>query len=348
MITVLIILAAMSLMLLLVLLYQLNSFTHMNETKLERIRESVERKLTEIQQDSQQQLERMRETVDEKLHATLEKRLGESFQMVSDRLERVHQGLGEMQTLANGVGDLKRVLTNVKTRGSWGEAQLASLLEQLLTPEQYERNVATKPKSRDVVEFAIKLPGDGHPVYLPIDAKFPTEDYERLIAAQEVSNIEQMDQAGKALEARIKLEGKTIRDKYIEPPHTTDFAILYVPNEGLYAYILSRPGLADTLRRDFRIMIGGPSTIAALLNSLQMGFRTLAVEKRASEVWSLLGTVKGEFGKFGELLEKTKEKLDQASKNIDDAARKSRTIERKLGQVQDMPTAVIEEIEKSV
>ena len=319
------------------LMVQVNSFTQMNETKLERIRESVERKLTEIQHDNTSQLERMRNTVDEKLHATLEKRLGESFKLVSDRLERVHQGLGEMQNLAVGVGDLKKVLTNVKVRGSWGEAQLASLLEQLLTPEQYACNVATKPNSRDVVEFAIKLPGDQSPVYLPIDAKFPTEDYERLIAAQESANIEAMEAAGKALESRIKLEAKTIRDKYIEPPHTTDFAILYVPNEGLYAYILSRPGLADTMRRDFRIMIAGPSTIAALLNSLQMGFRTLAVEKRASEVWSMLGTVKGEFGKFGDLLEKTKKKLDEASNGIDDAARKSRTIERKLGQVQDMP-----------
>ncbi|MEI7997889.1 MAG: DNA recombination protein RmuC [Candidatus Omnitrophota bacterium] len=323
------------------LMQNLMSFTQLNEQKLERIRESVERKLGEIQQDNSQKLEKMRETVDEKLHATLEKRLGESFKLVSDRLEKVHQGLGEMQTLASGVGDLKKVLTNIKTRGTWGEVQLGNLLEQILTPEQYERNFITKPGSHDPVEFAIKLPGDGHrPVYLPIDAKFPTEDYERIQNAQEAGQLELIEQASKALEARLKLEAKHIREKYLEPPFTTDFGILFLPTEGLYAESLRRVGLVDALRQDYRVIVAGPSTIAALLNSLQMGFRTLAVEKRASEVWSLLGTVKGEFGKFGDLLEKTKEKLDLASKNIEDATRKSRTIERKLRDVQDLPSTI--------
>lgn len=323
-------------------LKSLQGFMHIHEQRFDQMRETIDRQLKHIQEDNANQLEKMRATVDEKLQATLEKRLGESFQLVSDRLERVHQGLGEMQQLASGVGDLKKVLTNVKVRGSWGEAQLGNLLEQILTPEQYERNVATKPKSRDVVEYAIKLPGDGVPVYLPIDAKFPTEDYERLIVAQDKADLEAMETASKGLDARFKLEAKTIREKYIEPPFTTDFAILYVPNEGLYAYVLSRPGLADTLRAG-RVLVTGPSTIAALLNSLQMGFRTLAVEKRASEVWSILSTVKLEFGRFGDLLEKTKEKLDQASKTIDDASRKSRTIEKKLGDVEHLPTAVVKE-----
>ena len=319
----------------------LSSFAQMHEQKLERIRESVEKKLGEIQQDNTQQLDRMRQTVDEKLHATLEKRLGESFKLVSDRLEKVHQGLGEMQHLATGVGDLKKVLINVKTRGTWGEVQLGNLLEQILTPEQYERNCVTKSTGRDAVEFAIKLPGDGsRPVYLPIDAKFPTEDYERLQNAQELGQLDLIEAAAKALDARLKLEAKNIHEKYIEPPLTTDFGILYLPTEGLYAEVLRRPGFADHLRNQYKIIVAGPTTIAALLNSLQMGFRTLAVEKRASEVWAMLGTVKGEFGKFGDLLEKTKEKLESASKNIEDATRKSRTIERKLRDVQDLPAQV--------
>ena len=322
------------------MLNQLTALTQMNEQKLEKLREAIEGKLQAIQNDNSKQLERMRETVDEKLHATLEKRLGESFKVVSDRLEKVHQGLGEMQTLAAGVGDLKKVLSNVKTRGIWGEVQLGNLLEQILTPEQYERNVITKPGTKDPVDFAIKLPGnDGHPVYMPIDAKFPTGDYERLQNAQEAGHLELIETAGKALENQLKHEAKTIRDKYLEPPLTTDFAILFLPTESLYAEVLRRAGLADHLRREFRVIVSGPTTIAALLNSLQMGFRTLAVEKRASEVWGLLGAVKTEFGRFGDLLEKTKDKLDQASKNIDDAARKSRTIERKLRDVQDIPNA---------
>ncbi len=283
----------------------------------------------------------MRETVDEKLHSTLEKRLGESFKQVSDRLEKVHQGLGEMQTLASGVGDLKRVLTNVKTRGTWGEIQLGNLLDQILVPDQYERNVITKKGSRDPVEFAIKLPGrDSAPVYLPVDAKFPKEDYERLMDAQDQANVVLIEEAGKAIEARIKFEAKNIRDKYVDPPFTTDFAILFLPIEGLYAEVLRRPGLCDLLQKEYRISVAGPTTFAALLNSLQMGFRTLAVEKRASEVWTLLGTVKTEFGKFGDILDKTKEKLQQATDNIELASKKSRTIETKLRKVQDLPSSV--------
>jgi len=318
------------------IMQNLTSFTQMNEQKLERIRESVEKKLGDIQRDNTDQLERMRHTVDEKLQSTLEKRLGESFKLVSDRLEKVHQGLGEMQNLATGVGDLKKILTNVKTRGTWGEIQLGNLLEQILIPEQYEKNFITKQGSDDPVEFAIKLPREKG-VYIPIDAKFPKEDYERLMLAQDEGNYVLVEECSKAIENRIKLEAKKIKDKYIDPPHTTDFAILYLPIEGLYAEVLRRPGLCEFLQREYRISVAGPTTIAALLNSLQMGFRTLAVEKRASQVWELLGTVKQEFGKFGDLLDKTKEKLDLASKNIEDASRKSRSIERKLRDVQDLP-----------
>ena len=280
----------------------------------------------------------MRETVDEKLHSTLEKRLGESFKMVSERLEKVHAGLGEMQSLASGVGDLKKVLTNVKTRGTWGEIQLGNLLEQMLTVDQYERNVVTKQGSRDPVEFAVKLPGrDGKVVYIPIDAKFPKEDYERLLLAQDEGNVPLIEELGKVIENKIKMEAKKIRDKYIDPPHTTDFAIMYLPIEGLFAEVLRRPGLHEQLQRDFRISIAGPTTITAHLNALQMGFRTLAVEKRASEVWQLLGAVRNEFVKFGDILDKTHTRLKQASEEIELATRKSRTIERKLKDVQELP-----------
>lgn len=320
---------------------QLLTLTQMNEQKLEKVREVVEGSLRSLREDNTQQLERMRETVDEKLHSTLEKRLGESFRMVSERLEKVHQGLGEMQNLASGVGDLKKVLTNVKTRGTWGEIQLGNLLEQILTAEQYERNIATKKGSRDTVEFAIKLPGrDAEVVYIPIDAKFPKEDYERLLQAQDEGNAALVEEQQRAIENRIKLEAKKIRDKYIDPPQTTDFAIMYLPIEGLYAEVLRRPGLHEQMQRDFRVSILGPTTITAHLNALQMGFRTLAVEKRASEVWTLLGTVKNEFGRFGEILENTKRKLDSASKEIDLAASKSRTIEKKLNKVQELPSDV--------
>jgi len=311
-----------------------------NEEKLERVRSVVENRLQLMQKDNNEKLEVMRATVDEKLHATLEKRLGEWFKMVSDRLESVHKGLGEMQTLAAGVGDLKKVLTNVKTRGTWGEVQLGNLLEQIMTSSQYEKNVAVKKRSAERVEYAIKLPNgpdEETPLWLPIDAKFPVEDYQRLIAAREVGEQAVIDAAGKDLIARIKSEAKDIRDKYIAPPETTDFGILYLPTEGLYAEITQRPGLQELLQRDYRVMVAGPNTVAALLNSLQMGFRTLAIEKRSSEVWQILGSVKSEFGKFGDLLDKTHKKLQEASNTIESAASKSRTIERRLDKVQDLP-----------
>jgi DNA recombination protein RmuC len=285
-----------------------------------------------------QQLEHMRQTVDEKLHATLEKRLSESFKQVSDRLELVHKGLGEMQTLAAGVGDLKRVLSNVKTRGVFGETQLAALLEQVMTPEQYETNVATRPGSRERVEFAIKLPGNGgNPVLLPIDAKFPQEDYQRLQAAQEAGDLPAAELAGKALEARVKLEARTIAEKYVEPPHTTDFALLFLPFEGLFAEVLRRPGLFDHIQREWRVTICGPTNLLAYLNSLQMGFRTLAIQQRSSEVWKVLGTVKSEFGRFAEVLANTKRQLQTVANTIDQAEVRTRQIERKLKDVEVLP-----------
>ncbi len=321
---------------------QLLALTQSNEQKLERLRETVEERLKLLQADNNRQLEVMRATVDEKLHTTLETRLGESFRLVSERLELVHKGLGEMQTLASGVGDLKRVLTNVKTRGIWGEIHLANLLEQILTSEQYASNVATKPGSGERVEFAVRLPGrdkNQGVVWLPIDAKFPQEDYQRLLDAQEQANPQLAEEAAKALEARVKTEARAVREKYIDPPHTTDFAILFLPVEGLYAEVLRRPGLSDILLRDYRVVVTGPTTLAALLNSLQMGFKTLAVEKRSSEVWALLGAVKTEFGRFGEMLDKTQKKLQEASNSIETAAQKSRTIERKLRTVQELPAS---------
>ncbi|KGK82396.1 recombinase RmuC [Desulfosporosinus sp. HMP52] len=324
---------------------QMNSLTKTNDLKLEQMRKTMEERLLLIQQDNSQKLDLMRATVDEKLSATLEQRLGESFKLVSDRLEAVHKGLGEMQTLASGVGDLKKVLTNVKTRGIWGEIQLGNLLEQILTPEQYACNVATKSGSNDRVEFAIKLPardGQNNIIWLPIDAKFPIEDYERLIEAQDQANLPRIEELGKALENRIKLEGRTIRDKYIDPPCTTDFGILFLPVEGLYAEVIRRPGLCELLQREYKVIITGPTTLAALLNSLQMGFKTLAIEKRSSEVWNLLSAVKTEFGKFVDILEKTQKKLQEASNTIDTATRKSRTIARKLKDVQTLPAGEAE------
>lgn len=319
---------------------QMNNLSQTNEQKIEQLRKTVEERLHLLQQDNAQKLELMRATVDEKLTSTLEQRLGESFKLVSDRLELVHKGLGEMQSLASGVGDLKKVLSNVKTRGMWGEIQLGNLLEQVLTPDQYATNVITKVGSSDRVEFAIKLPAkDGNEgiIYLPIDAKFPMEDYERLMDAQDQVNLPRIEEMGKALEYRIKTEAKTIKEKYIDPPHTTDFGILFLPVEGLYAEVLRRPGLCEMLQRDYKVVITGPTTIAALLNSLQMGFRTLAIEKRSGEVWNLLSAVKTEFGKFVEILEKTQKKLQEASNSIDNATKKSRTIERKLKSVQSLP-----------
>jgi len=314
---------------------QFIGLTQLNEQKLDNIRKSVEGQLRSIQEDNNSKLEMIRATVDEKLHATLERRLGDSFKLVSDRLELVHKGLGEMQALASGVGDLKKVLSNVKIRGTLGEVQLGNILDQMLTPDQYAKNVATKPQSRENVEYAIKLPGkNDQVVWLPIDAKFPVEDYQRLIEAQERADIPAIEDAGRALELRIKGEAKDIRDKYIDPPATTDFGILFLPFEGLFAEVLRRPGLYETLQRDYKVIITGPTTIAAFLNSLQMGFRTLVIEKRASEVWNLLAAVKSEFGKFGEILDKTHKQLQAASNTIEDAAKKTRTIERRLKDVQ--------------
>jgi DNA recombination protein RmuC len=321
---------------------QLSALTQSNEQKMDKMRETVDERLKLLQEDNTKKLDLMRETVDEKLHATLERRLGESFKLVSERLEQVHKGLGEMQSLASSVGDLKKVLANVKTRGTLGEIQLGNLLEQILTKEQYAQNVITKKGSNERVEFAIKLPGrnetDNSEVWLPIDAKFPREDYERLIDASEQCKPGLADEAAKQLETRIKNSAKDIKERYIDPPNTTDFAIMFLPVEGLYAEILRRAGLFETLQREYRVVVTGPTTLAALLNSLQMGFRTLAVEKRTSEVWALLGAVKTEFGKFGNMLEKTQKKLQEASNTIEDAARKSRTIERKLRNVQELPS----------
>jgi DNA recombination protein RmuC len=319
---------------------QVMTLTRMNDERFERIRASVEDKLRIIQADNSRQLEHIRATVDEKLHDTLDKRLGESFRHVSERLEMVHKGLGEMQSLASGVGDLKKVLMNVKTRGILGEVQLSALLEQVLTPEQYARNVATKKGSADRVEFAIRLPE----CLLPIDAKFPQEDYQRLLEAHERADAAAAEEASKQLVARIRLEAKAIREKYLDPPNTTDFGILFVPTEGLYAEILRVPGLHDSLYRDYQVQVAGPTTLGALLSSLLMGFRTLAIEKRSGEVWSLLGAVKSEFGKFGVILEKTHKKLEEATNTIEDAARKTRTIEKKLKSVEKMPEIEAREV----
>lgn len=318
----------------------LAALTETQTKQAETLRAAVDAGLLALRTENAQKLEEMRRTVDEKLHDTLEKRLGESFKLVSDRLEQVHKGLGEMQGLATGVGDLKRVLTNVKTRGIFGETQLAALLEQVLTVEQYAANIATRPGSNERVEFAIRLPGrglDDQPVWLPIDAKFPREDYERLLDAQERGDVAAADVAGKAIEARLRLEARTIREKYIGPPHTTDFGILFVPTEGLYAEALRRPGLVEGLQREFKVMLCGPTTLLATLTSLQMGFRTLALEKRSAEVWEVLGAVKTEFGKFGDVLAKAKKKLEEAGNTLDAAEVRTRAMTRKLKGVEALP-----------
>jgi len=315
---------------------QISALAAGNEQRLEKLRETVELRLKWLQEDNGKKLEQMRAVVDEKLHQTLEKRLGESFRLVSERLELVHKGLGEMRTLAAGVGDLKRVLTNVKTRGTMGEIQLGSLLEQILSPGQYACNVATRRGSSARVEFAVRLPGqDDQEVFLPLDAKFPQEDYLRLVEAREAGDAAQVEEVQKQLEKTVREMARLIRDKYLDPPHTTDFGIMFLPTEGLYAEVLSRAGLFEILQRDYRVIATGPTTLAALLNSLQMGFRTLSIEKRSSEVWRLLGSVKTEFGSFGAILEKTKKKLEEAGNTIDSAARRSRAIEKKLKDVQE-------------
>jgi DNA recombination protein RmuC len=325
---------------------ELNRFSLGLDERFERLKIAVEGRLTAMQADNAAKLEEMRRTVDEKLHATLEQRLGQSFKLVSDRLEQVHRGLGEMQTLAAGVGDLKRVLTNVKTRGTWGEVQLAALLEQLLTAEQFSANVITRPGSNERVDFAIRLPGkgDGAVVWLPIDAKFPIEDYQRLLDAQDRCEPALVEEAARAIESRLKGEAKSIHEKYVSPPHTTDFAMLYLPIEGLYAEALRRPGLAEALQRDYRVSLAGPTTLAALLNSLQMGFRTLAIEQRSAEVWAVLGAVKTEFGKFGEALAHTKKKLDEASNSISKAETRTRQLSRRLKEVEALPLGEAEQL----
>ena len=319
---------------------QLRTMSASNEQRLSEVRHTVEQRLTAIQQDNEKKLEQMRATVDEKLHATLEQRLGESFKQVAERLEQVHKGLGEMQNLARDVGSLNRVLTNVKTRGIFGEVQLAGLLEQVFTPEQYAANVATLPGSNERVEFAIRLPGqrdDGAPLWLPIDAKFPREDYERLLEAQDRGDLPLVEASAKAIEMRLRHEARTIREKYIAPPHTTDFGMLFVPTEGLYAEALRRPGLVQALQTEYKVMLVGPTTLLATLTSLQMGFRTLALEKRSAEVWEVLGAVKTEFGKFGDVLAKTKKKLEEASNTIDAAEVRTRAMTRKLKGVEALP-----------
>jgi DNA recombination protein RmuC len=307
---------------------------------LESVRSIVDLRLKQLQEDNSKQIDKMRATVDEKLQGTLEKRLGESFKLVSDRLEQVHQGLGAMQQLASDVGGLQKVLTNVRARGGWGEVQLGALLEQVLTQEQFARNVKTREESNENVEFAIKLPGEenGTPVWLPIDAKFPTEDYHRLLGAQEKGDLVAIDEAMKSLETQLRKCAKDICQKYINPPKTTDFALMFLPTEGLYAEAIRRVGLAEQVQRDCRVVFAGPTTLVALLNSLQMGFRTLAIQKRSSEVWNLLAGVKTEFGKFGETLSAVKEKIDQASRKMEDVDVRSRAITRKLRDVEELPS----------
>ena len=323
---------------------RLGQLTESNTQRLQEVRATLEQKLQELQRSNEGKLELMRLTVDEKLHATLEQRLGESFKLVSERLELVHKGLGEMQSLASGVGDLKRVLTNVKTRGGWGEVQLEAILEQFFTPEQFAKQIVVKAGSSEKVDCAIRLPGQAGqgaesdtPVWLPIDAKFPMEDYERLLDAHERADLDAIKTAGAQLERAVRTQAKSIAEKYIAPPHTTDFALLFLPNEGLYAEVVRRPGLLDALQRELRIVLAGPTTLAALLNSLQMGFRTLAIEQRSSEVWQVLGAVKTEFGKFGDVIDGVKKKLEQASDSIDKAGVRTRAIERQLRGVEALP-----------
>jgi DNA recombination protein RmuC len=307
---------------------------------LEGVRSIVDTRLRELQDDNSRQIDKMRATVDEKLQGTLEKRLGESFKLVSDRLEQVHQGLGAMRQLASDVGGLQKVLSNVKTRGGWGEVQLGALLDQVLTADQFARNVKVRPDTNELVDFAIRLPGDenGAPVWLPIDAKFPIEDYQRLLTAQEQGNAPMIEEAGKSLETQIKKSAKDICQKYINPPKTTDFALMFLPTEGLYAEAIRRVGLVEQVQRDCRVVLTGPTTLAALLNSLQMGFRTLAIQKRSSEVWNLLAAVKTEFGKFGEALSSVKDKLDQAARKMDDVDVRSRALTKKLQKVEELPS----------
>jgi DNA recombination protein RmuC len=318
---------------------QLGELTGSIQRHLSEVRTTLETRLQSLQQGNENRLEQMRATVEEKLQTTLEARLGESFRLVSERLEQVHKGLGEMQALAAGVGDLKRVLGNVKSRGVFGEVQLATLLDQVLLPDQYAANVATRPGSSERVDFAIRLPGRGSDatVWLPIDAKFPTEDYERLLAAQERADAAGAEEAGRALENRVKAEARSMREKYIDPPHTTDFAVLFLPTEGLFAEVLRRPGLAEVLNRERRVVVAGPTTLYAMLNSLQMGFRTLAIEQRSSEVWQVLGAVKTEFARFGDWLGRVREQVGAVSRTLEQADMRSKQMQRKLRDVEALP-----------
>ena len=321
---------------------QVQGLSEANARRLAEMRGTMETQLNQLQQSNTAKLDEMRQTVDEKLQATLQARLGESFKQVAERLEQVHKGLGEMHSLAQGVGDLKHLLTNVKTRGMFGEAQLGALLEQVLAPEQYAAQVATRPHDKNRVDFAIRLPGrsdDGQPVWLPIDAKFPNEDYERLLDAQGRADAAAAELAARALEARVKLEAKSIAEKYLEPPYTTDFAVMFLPTEGLYAEVLRRPGLMELLQREHRVTLAGPTTLMAMLNSLQMGFRTLALEKRSSEVWQVLGAVKTEFGKFGDVLAKVRNQTQTVLNTLDQAQTRSNVMNRALRQVDALPDA---------
>lgn len=319
----------------------LEKLTRSNESRISELRESVEKRLESLQRNNDEKLEEMRKTVEEKLQDTLEKRVTESFKIVSDQLEQVHKGVGEMQQLATGVGDLKRMLTNVKTRGTWGEVQLGVLLEQVLTQQQYERNVKPVPGSNEIVEFAVKLPGaDDSPesvVWLPIDAKFPLEDYNRLMDASESADPDAVQKAVAALKKTVETSAADIRAKYVAPPHTTDFAILFLPTEGLYAELVRDPDVLEKLQRDHRVVLAGPTTLSAILNSLQMGFRTLAIEKRSSEVWTVLSAVKSEFGKFGDALDKVKKQLATASNSIEATGTRTRQLQRKLRSVEELP-----------
>jgi DNA recombination protein RmuC len=320
---------------------RIQELTESNEARIEKLRDTIDVQLKHLQQSNEKKLDQMRETVDEKLQSTLEKRLGESFKLVSERLEAVQRGLGEMQNLATGVGDLKRVLTNVKARGTWGEVQLGALLEQILTPDQYDKNVQTKENSRESVEFAIRLPGTdddpGSHVWLPIDSKFPQEDYLRLVDAAEIADVDAVQKATAALMSAVNRSAKEIRDKYLNPPKTTDFAIMFLPTEGLYAEVLRQSGQVEKIQQTFRIVVAGPTTLSAILNSLRMGFRTLALEKRSSEVWKVLAAVKMEFGKFGEVLGKVKKQLNTASKTLGETDVRARAMVRKLREVEELP-----------
>jgi len=320
---------------------QLQRLSQDSHQSAEQLRGTLNERLATIQADNAAKLEEMRRTVDEKLHATLEQRLGESFKLVSDRLEQVHKGLGEMQSLASSVGDLKRVMTNVKTRGTWGEVQLGAIIDNVLTPDQYAKNVKTVPDSNELVEFAIRLPGrDGaQPVWLPIDAKYPVEHYQRLQNAMDEADKAGMAAAGQALESSIRGEARKIAAKYVAPPHTTDFAIMYLPTEGLFAEVMRRPGLVEAVQNECRVVITGPANLAAMLNSLQMGFKTLAIEQRSSEVWGVLGQVKTEFAKFGEVVEATRKSIDAAAKKFEQVDVRTRAIQRKLRDVQELPDA---------